>query len=179
MNSFFRICMSSLHRNRVRSKSMCIDSCITLNSSDISCGEYASHTLTGRQASSMAKTTAIALCPWFAFLGRFPGRVSLLHTPWKDYGQKVTEVYRKTSSKHRFWIPLGNKTGKIRSRCFPARKQAGTNQNASRCAIPAGGSQNVLRYAIPISTSQGRFCHRWCSQLKKPLVGIFARGDVL
>ena len=118
-------------------------------------------------------------CNGSGFLGRFPGRVSLLHTPWKDYGQKVTEVYRKTSSKHRFWIPLGNKTGKIRSRCFPARKQAGTNQNASRCAIPAGGSQNVLRYAIPISTSQGRFCHRWCSQLKKPLVGIFARGDVL
>ena len=118
-------------------------------------------------------------CISSGFLGRFPGRVSLLHTPWKDYGQKVTEVYRKTSSKHRFWIPLGNKTGKIRSRCFPACKQAGTNQNASRCAIPAGGSQNVLRYAIPISTSQGRFCHRWCSQLKKPLVGIFARGDVL
>ena len=118
-------------------------------------------------------------CNASGFLGRFPGRVSLLHTPWKDYGQKVTEVYRKTSSKHRFWIPLGNKTGKIRSRCFPARKQAGTNQNASRCAIPAGGSQNVLRYAIPISTSQGRFCHRWCSPLKKPLVGIFARGDVL
>ena len=43
----------------VRSKSMCIYSCITLNSSYIACGEYASHTLTGRQASSMAKTTAI------------------------------------------------------------------------------------------------------------------------
>ena len=44
---------------RVRSKGTCIDSCITLNSSDIACGEYASRTLTGRQASSMAKTTAI------------------------------------------------------------------------------------------------------------------------
>ena len=96
------------------------------------------------------------------YLGRKPGRVSLLHTSWKDYGQKVTEVYRKTCSKHRFWIPLGNKTGKKWSRCF----RAGTNQRVLRRAIPAGGSQNVLRYAIPISTSQGRFCHRWCSQLK-------------
>ena len=33
---------------------MCIDSCFTLNSSYIACGEYASRTLTGRQASSMA-----------------------------------------------------------------------------------------------------------------------------
>ena len=128
----------------VRSKSMCIDS---LNSSDIACGEYASRTLAGKQAPSMAKTTAIdskqcrrakpegsptLLCAlgsrfWgespddnvisrlssgylgrkpgretffcipSGFLGRFPGRVLLLHTPWKDYGQKVTEVYRKTS----------------------------------------------------------------------------------
>ena len=91
-------------------------------------------------------------CISSGFLGRFPGRVSLLHTPWKDYGQKVTEVYRKTSSKHRFWIPLGNKTGKKWSRCF----RTGTNQRVLRRAIPAGGSQNVLRYAIPISTSQGR-----------------------
>ena len=106
---------------------MCFDS---LNSSDIACGEYASRTLAGKQAPSMAKTTAIdskqcrrakpkgsptLLCAlgsrfWgespddnvisrlsSGFLGRFPGRVSLLHTPWKDYGQKVTEVYRKTS----------------------------------------------------------------------------------
>ena len=57
-------------------------------------------------------------CISSGFLGRFPGRVSLLHTPWKDYEQKVTEVYRKTSSKHRFGIPLGNKTGKKWSRCF-------------------------------------------------------------
>ena len=57
-------------------------------------------------------------CISSGFLGRFPGRVSLLHTPWKDYEQKVTEVYRKTSSKHRFGILLGNKTGKMRSRCF-------------------------------------------------------------
>ena len=40
----------------VRSKSMCIDS---LNSSDIACGEYASRTLAGKHAPSMAKTTAI------------------------------------------------------------------------------------------------------------------------
>ena len=40
----------------VRSKSMCFDS---LNSSDIACGEYASRTLAGKQAPSMAKTTAI------------------------------------------------------------------------------------------------------------------------
>ena len=109
---------------------MCIDSCITLNSSYTACGEYAIRTLTGRQASSMAKTTAIdskqcrrakpegsptLLCAlgsrfWgespddnvisrlsSGYLGRKPGRVLLLHTPWKDYGQKVTEVYRKTS----------------------------------------------------------------------------------
>ena len=38
---------------------MCIDSCITLNSSYTACGEYASRTITGRQTSSMAKTTAI------------------------------------------------------------------------------------------------------------------------
>ena len=127
---------------------MCFDS---LNSSDIACGEYASRTLAGKQAPSMAKTTAIdskqcrrakpegspaLLCAlgsrfWgespdgnvisrlsSGYLGRKPGRVSLLHTPWKDYEQKVTEVYRKTSSKHRFGIPLGNKTGKMRSRCF-------------------------------------------------------------
>ena len=138
---------------------MCFDS---LNSSDIACGEYASRTLAGKQAPSMAKTTAIdskqcrrakpegspaLLCAlgsrfWgespdgnvisrlsSGYLGRKPGRVSLLHTSWKDYGQKVTEVYRKTCSKHRFWIPLGNKTGKMRSRCI----RAGTNQNASRC----------------------------------------------
>ena len=42
--------------NGVRSKSMCFDS---LNSSDIACGEYASLTLAGKQAPSMAKTTAI------------------------------------------------------------------------------------------------------------------------
>ena len=41
---------------RGRGKSMCFDS---MNSSYITCGEYASHTLTARQASSMAKTTAI------------------------------------------------------------------------------------------------------------------------
>ena len=35
---------------------MCFDS---LNSSDIACGEYASRTLAGKQAPSMAKTTAI------------------------------------------------------------------------------------------------------------------------
>ena len=114
-------------KKRVRSKSMCFDS---LNSSDIACVEYASRTLTGKQAPSMAKTTAIDskqcrrakpegsptllcaigsrfwgenpderrfFCISSGFLGRFPGRVSLLHTPWKDYGQKVTEVYRKTS----------------------------------------------------------------------------------
>ena len=101
---------------------MCFDS---LNSSDIACGEYASRTLAGKQAPSMAKTTAIDskqcrrakpegsptllcaigsrfwgenpderrfFCISSGFLGRFPGRVSLLHTPWKDYGQKVTEV---------------------------------------------------------------------------------------
>jgi hypothetical protein len=38
---------------------MCVDSCITLNSNDIACGEYASRTLAGKQAPSMAKTTAI------------------------------------------------------------------------------------------------------------------------
>ena len=109
---------------------MCFDS---LNSSDIACGEYASRTLAGKQAPSMAKTNAIDskqcrrakpkgsptlfcalgsrfwgenpderrfFCISSGFLGRFPGRVSLLHTPWQDYGQKVTEVYRKTSSKH-------------------------------------------------------------------------------
>ena len=42
----------------IRSKSICIDSCITLNSSDIACGEYASHTLTGRQAPPLANTPA-------------------------------------------------------------------------------------------------------------------------
>ena len=42
--------------------------------------------------------------------------------------------------KHRFWIPLGRKTGKKRPRCFRACKQAGTYQNASQCAIPAGKS---------------------------------------
>ena len=108
------------------SKYMCFDS---LNSSDIACGEYASRTLAGKRAPSMAKTTAIdskqcrrakpegspaLLCAlgsrfWgespdgnvisrlsSGYLGRKPGRVSLLHTPWKDYGQKVAEVYRKT-----------------------------------------------------------------------------------
>ena len=35
---------------------MCFDS---LNSSDIACDEYASRTLAGKQAPSMAKTTAI------------------------------------------------------------------------------------------------------------------------
>ena len=35
---------------------MCFDS---LNSSDIACGEYASRTLAGKHAPSMAKTTAI------------------------------------------------------------------------------------------------------------------------
>ena len=35
---------------------MCFDS---LNSSDIACGEYASRTLAGKQAPSMAKKTAI------------------------------------------------------------------------------------------------------------------------
>ena len=32
---------------------------VSLNSSDIACGEYASRTLAGKQAPSMAKTTAI------------------------------------------------------------------------------------------------------------------------
>ena len=31
-----------------------------------------------------------------------------------------------TAIEHRFWIPLGRKTGKKRSRCFRACKQAGT-----------------------------------------------------
>ena len=131
---------------RVRSKSMCFDS---LNSSNI------------------------------ASLIRISGEISrtsvappyTLARSWAKSDRGVS----KNKLKHRFGIPLGNKTGKKWSRCF----RAGKNQNASRCAIPAGGSQNVLRYAIPISTSQGRrafrlrspallwidggrFCHRWC-----------------
>ena len=50
------IYLDVLSRYWVRSKSMCFDS---LNSSDIACDEYASRTLAGKQAPSMAKTTAI------------------------------------------------------------------------------------------------------------------------
>ena len=182
---------------------MCFDS---LNLSDIACGEYASRTLAGKQAPSMAKTTAIdskqcrrakpegsptLLCAlgsrfWgespddnvisrisSGYLGRKPGRETFFlhlirisgeisrtsvvppHTLARLWAKSDRGV-SKNKFKSSFWIPLGNKTGKMRSRCF----RAGTNQDASRCAIPAGGSQNVLRYAIPISTSQGRRAFR-------------------
>ena len=97
---------------------------------------------------------------FFLHLIRISGEISrtsvappyTLERLWAKSGRGVS----KNNQKHRFWIPLGNKTGKMRSRCF----RAGTNQNASRCANPVGGSQNVLRYAIPISISQGRRAFR-------------------
>ena len=42
------------------------------------------------------------------------------------------------------WYCFGQKAVK---RYFQTRNQAGTNQNASRCAIPAGRSRNMIRYA--------------------------------
>ena len=151
---------------------MCFDS---LNSSDIACGEYASRTLAGKQAPSMAKTTAIdskqcrrakpegsptLLCAlgsrfWgenpderrFLHLIRISGEISRTSVaPPYTLTRLLSKSERgvsKNKLKHRFGIPLGNKTGKMRSRCFRA-----------------GWNQSVLRYAIPISTSQGRRAFR-------------------
>ena len=117
----------------IRSKSICIDSCITLNSSDISCGEYASHTLTGRQASSMAKTTAIALCPWFAFLGRKFGWQRYFVSLIRILGEKTRTRDVSSATHPDFWgdfpdecrssIHLGKIMGKKWPRCIEKQVQ--------------------------------------------------------
>ena len=110
---------------------MCFDS---LNSSDIACGEYASRTLAGKQAPALANTPASA-SQQAAQLS--PGLLRMLSaTAAKSISEVKPSNKRGAHQKHRFWIPLGNKTGKKWSRCF----RTGTNQRVLRRAIPAGGS---------------------------------------
>lgn len=74
---------------------MCIDSCITLNSSYIACGEYVSSTLTGRQASSMAKMPGQQTI-FAVFIREHGEELRTNNTPWQSFGRKAYKLYRKT-----------------------------------------------------------------------------------
>ena len=97
---------------------MCIDSCITLNSSYIACGEYASRTLTGRQASSMAKTTAIVSGEKTRAKGDFPASHPDSWGDFPDSRRFLRSSSGNTGRNSGRTIHLGRVLGEKRTSCI-------------------------------------------------------------
>ena len=66
------------------------------------------------------------------------------YTLCRYFRQKVTEVYRKTRSKHRFSVPSGHKTAKKLPKCLPEHNPTGTRQD-----IFQHGPQQAHRGTFP------------------------------